>query len=94
MALVTEEIERKEDKYIVYYDENAQFGSNSGISGVYVKIHKQGCPHHTKEAKRHSGERIPCLTFDEAYKCASEKATKGQLLPRSFCKHCLKEFFK
>ena len=91
MALVTEGIERKEDKNIVYYDENAKFGSNSGI---YVKIHKQDCPHHTKESKSHSGKRIPDLTFDEAYKCASEKATKGQLLPRSFCKHCLKEFFE
>ena len=77
--------------YIVYYDENAQFGGNSG---GYVRIHKKDCPHHTKDAKRHSGERISCSTFDEAYECARERATKGQLLPRSFCKHCLKDLFE
>lgn len=78
---------------IVYYDKNAQFSSNFGISGVYVKIHKQNGPHHTKEAKKHSGERNPCSTFDEAYKHASEKATKGQFITKIFLQTLFKRAF-
>lgn len=77
--------------YIVYYDKNAQFGSNSGISGVYVKIHKQGCPHHTKnddDIEKHSGERpLPeFATLIEACEYVEGKA--GKLSSKFFCKHC------
>lgn len=73
--------------YTVYYDKNAQYADKSD----YVKIHKIGCEHHTKnddDIEKHSGERpLPeFATLIEACEYAEEKA--GKLSSKFFCKHC------
>lgn len=72
--------------YTVYYDKNAKYADKSSD---YVKIHKSGCGHYTKNdmsVDNHSGERKGFSTLIEACEYSEEKA--GKLSSKFFCKHC------
>ncbi|RAQ30607.1 hypothetical protein DPQ25_03720 [Hydrogeniiclostridium mannosilyticum] len=72
--------------YTVYYDKNAQYADQSSD---YVKIHKGGCGHYTKNGTavdNHSGERQTFTTLIKACEYVEEKT--GKLSSKFFCKHC------
>lgn len=86
MLLAKKKIERNEVMYTVYYDKNAKYADKSSD---YVKIHKSGCGHYTKNdmsVDNHSGERKEFSTLIEA--CEDVERSVGKLSSKFFCKHC------
>lgn len=73
--------------YTVYYDENSYYADKCN----YVKIHKIGCGHYSKNdnvVKEHSATE-PLQEFKtliEACEYVEEKT--GKLSSKFFCKHC------